>query len=55
MKEGEGATAPKPEDSDLVNEEIWNIVKKMKNPTINFKTLNHLTVLKTKELKSELF
>jgi len=40
---------------DLVNEEIWNIIKKMKNPTINFKTLYHLCVLKIKELKSELF
>ena len=40
---------------DLVNEETWNVVKKMKNPTINFKTLNSLTILKIKELKPELF
>ena len=40
---------------DLVNEEIWNIIKKMKNPTINFKTLHSLTVLKIKELRPELF
>ena len=40
---------------DLVNESLWNIVKKMKNPTINFKTLLGLTVLKIKELKPELF
>ena len=40
---------------DLVNEEIWNIVKKMKNPTINFKTLNTLAILKIKEIKPELF
>ena len=40
---------------DLINEEIWNIVKEMKNPTINFKTLHSLTILKIKELKSELF
>jgi len=40
---------------DLVNEELWNIIKKKKNPTINFKTLNILTVLKIKEIKPELF
>lgn len=40
---------------DLVNEEIWNAVKKMKNPTINFKTLNSLTIMRVKELKPELF
>lgn len=40
---------------DLVNEELWNIVKKMKNPTINFKTLNQLTIIKIKQLKHELF
>lgn len=40
---------------DLVNEEIWNIVKKLKNPTINFKTLNTLVILKIKEVKPELF
>jgi len=40
---------------DLVSEEIWDIVKKMKNPTINFKTLLNLTILKIKELRPELF
>ena len=40
---------------DLINEELWNIIKKMKSPTINFKTLNALVVLKIKELKPELF
>jgi hypothetical protein len=40
---------------DLVNEELWNAVKKMKNPTINFKTLNTLTIMKIKELRPELF
>ena len=40
---------------DLVNEEIWNIVKKKKNPTINFKTLNTICILTVKSLKSELF
>jgi len=40
---------------DLVNEETWNFVKKMKNPTINFKTLNTLSIMRIKELKPELF
>lgn len=40
---------------DLVNEESWNIVKKYKNPTINFKTLYSITVNKIKELRPELF
>lgn len=40
---------------DLVNEEMWNAVKKLKNPTINFKTLNTLSILRVKELKPELF
>ncbi|MCK9544354.1 MAG: RNA ligase family protein [Novosphingobium sp.] len=40
---------------DLVNEEIWNIVKKFKQPKIDFKTLNTLTILKIKEVKKELF
>lgn len=40
---------------DLVNEEIWDIVKKNKMPTINFKTLNTLTIIKVKQIKSELF
>lgn len=40
---------------DLVNEEVWDIVKKMKNPTINFRTLNSLVIVKIKEIKPELF
>lgn len=40
---------------DLVNEEIWNMVKKMKNPTINFRTLQSLTTMKIKEFMPELF
>jgi len=40
---------------DLINEEIWNIVKKMKNPTINFRTLNTITTMKIKQLLPELF
>lgn len=40
---------------DLVNEEIWQIVKKHKNPTINFKTLFTLAVREIKQLKPEVF
>ncbi len=40
---------------DLINEELWNIVKAMKNPTVNFKTLNILVTMKIKALRSELF
>jgi len=40
---------------NLVNEEIWQIVKEFKQPTINFKTLTHLVTNKVKELKNELF
>lgn len=39
----------------LVKEEIWNIVKEFKNPTIDFKRLQYFTVLKIKELKPEIF
>jgi hypothetical protein len=40
---------------ELVNEEMWNIIKKMKNPIINFKTLNIITIMKIKELKPSIF
>lgn len=40
---------------ELVNEEIWNIIKKFKNPTINFKTLNVMTIRKIKAVKPEIF
>jgi len=40
---------------DFVVEELWDIIKRHKNPTINFKTLNFLVVQKIKECKSELF
>lgn len=39
----------------LVKEEAWNFVKEYKNPTINFKRLMSLTILKIKETKPELF
>jgi len=41
---------------DLVNEEMWAILKKFKNPTVNFKTLYSLVILKIKnQLRPELF
>jgi len=40
---------------DFINEEIWNIIKKHKNPLINFKRLNQLMIIKIKELMPELF
>lgn len=40
---------------EFVNEESWNIVKKYKNPTINYKRLNNLLIQKIKRVKSELF
>ena len=40
---------------DLIKEEIWDIVKQHKNPNINFKTLNSLCIMKTKEFKPEVF
>jgi len=40
---------------ELVTEEIWNIIKKYKMPTIDFKRLNRLMIIKVKELKKEWF
>lgn len=40
---------------DLVAEELWEAVKKHKNPRIDFKTLNHCTIARVKALKPELF
>jgi hypothetical protein len=40
---------------DLINEEIWQVVKEMKNPTINFRTLSSLTTMKIKEIRQDLF
>jgi hypothetical protein len=39
----------------LLTEEMANIVKKMKNPTIDFKVLNRLVTGRVKELAPELF
>jgi hypothetical protein len=40
---------------DLINEELWDILKKYKTPKIDFKLLQRLATQKTKELKEELF
>lgn len=40
---------------ELINEEMWHILKQYKNPKVDFKTLNALTTKKVKEVKSEIF
>ena len=40
---------------DLVTEELWEAIKKHKNPRIDFKALNRFTILRVKQLKPELF
>ena len=39
----------------LVTEEMWNIVKEFKNPKVDFKMLNAITIGKIKMVKPELF
>lgn len=39
----------------LIEEEMWNIVKKYKNPTVNFKILNNMVINKIKQVKVDLF
>lgn len=39
----------------LINEEMWNIIKEFKNPKIDFKTLNIMTINKIKSVKSDIF
>ena len=39
----------------FIKEEIWNIIKKYKNPTINFKILNKTYINKIKEIMPEIF
>ena len=41
--------------NDLITEEGKNFVKKLKNPTINYKTLNYKVIIKIKETLPELF
>ena len=40
---------------DLINEEIWEILKKHKNPKIDFATLNRFVVMRVKELRKDIF
>jgi len=40
---------------DVVKEECWNFVKEHKNPTINFKTLQHFVFNKVKEQLPNIF
>lgn len=40
---------------DLVTEELWQALKKHKNPKIDFKTLNSFAIKRVKEIKKELF
>lgn len=40
---------------EFINENIWEVTKKFKNPKINFRTLNTLVILKVKEHKRDLF
>lgn len=40
---------------EFVTEEIWGILKKYKNPKIDFKLLNRFLILKIKEIKADLF
>ena len=40
---------------EVVREDCWSFVKKHKNPTINFKRLQNFCILKTKELRKDLF
>jgi len=39
----------------LIQEEMWNILKQFKSPSINFKTLNALTINKIKAVKKDIF
>jgi hypothetical protein len=40
---------------ELINEEMWHIIKEHKNPKIDFKTLNALTIKRVKAIKSDIF
>lgn len=40
---------------DLVNEELWNIIKKHKNPKIDFAYLQRLTITKVKQTRKDIF
>ena len=40
---------------ELICEEMWNIVKVFKTPTVSFKVLNNFTIAKIKQVKPEIF
>ena len=40
---------------DLINEELWNIIKKHKNPKIDFAYLQRLTITKIKQTRKDIF
>ena len=40
---------------DLITEELWDIIKKNKNPRIDFAYLNRLTITKIKQLRKDIF
>lgn len=40
---------------DLITEETWNFIKKLKNPTVNFRTLQYKVTLKIKDTLPTIF
>lgn len=40
---------------EFINEEMWNTIKKFKNPTIDFKVLHSFVTKKIKEVKTDIF
>lgn len=40
---------------DIIVEEMWNVIKKYKDPIINFRTLKSMIIMKVKQIKPELF
>lgn len=40
---------------ELINEEMWNILKKFKNPKIDFRALNTLVIAKIKSTRPDIF
>lgn len=40
---------------EFINEEMWNTIKKFKNPTIDFKLLNSFVIKRIKEVKKNIF
>lgn len=40
---------------ELICEEMWNILKEFRNPKIDFKALNNLSIAKVKTVKPDIF